>query len=527
VIELLTSTEMADLDRETIEQVGIPGMVLMENAADGCARAIVERWSEQVGRGVVIVAGPGNNGGDGHVIARKLANRGIATQVLLLADPSSVRGDARTNLDLLPAFGVQVFPLLDEASVRAASTHLVHAGVVVDALFGTGLERPMGGRFAAMVEVIHGAGRPVMAVDIPSGVNASTGEVLGCAVRADLSVTFCRPKRGHFLHPGAAACGEVEVVDIGVPEARVEAAAVATELLGPDALARLCEARPKRSHKGTYGHLLILAGSETMPGAAVLAANAALVGGVGLVTLAVPQSARPLLRGLVPEVIVATLPSEGGSFAAEAADHLAPLLHGKTAVAIGPGVGRGPGTTAFVRRAADEIDLPVVVDADGLRALERRPSATEAPRVLTPHPGEMAAMLGLTHAEVEGDRSGAAVAAAKNHGAVVVLKGAASLVASPEGTLLVNPTGNPGMASAGTGDVLTGLLGSLLAQPRQLAGDSLGAAAAAVYLHGLAGDLAADEVGEASLMASDITEAIPAALAAAADGELEEAFRWR
>ena len=527
MIELLTSTQMADLDRQTIEQVGIPGMVLMENAADGCARAIVDRWPEHVGRGVVIVAGPGNNGGDGHVIARKLANRGIAAQVLLLSDPDRVRGDARTNLDLLPAFGVPVIPLLDEVAVRGASTHLAHAGVVVDALFGTGLERPVGGRFAAMVELVNGAGRPVMAVDIPSGVNASTGELLGCAVRADLTVTFCRPKRGHFLYPGAARCGEVEVVDIGVPEERVDGAAVATHLLGPDALARLCEARPRQTHKGTYGHLLILAGSETMPGAAVLAANAALVAGVGLVTLAVPREARGLLRGLVPEVIVATLPSAGGAFAAEAADAVAALLQGKTAVAVGPGMGRAAGTASFVRRAMDEIDLPLVLDADALRALQRRPSRSAAPRVLTPHPGEMAAMLDLTHAEVEADRPAAVSAAARAFGAVVVLKGATSLVASSEGALLVNPTGNPGMACAGTGDVLTGLLGSLLAQPRQLAGDPLGAAAAAVYLHGLAGDLAADEVGEPSLAASHVTQAVPAALAAAAEGDLEEAFRWR
>ena len=527
MIELLTSTQMADLDRQTIEQVGIPGMVLMENAADGCARAIVDRWPDQVGRGVVVAAGPGNNGGDGHVIARKLANRGIPVKVLLLADPGRVKGDARTNLDLLPSFGVEVVQLANSEAVAAARTHLAHCGLVVDALFGTGLERPLRGRFADMVGGINATGKPVMAVDIPSGVNASTGEVLGCAVAADLSVTFCRPKRGHFLFPGAACCGDVEVVDIGVPEACVEAAAVETHLLGPAVLARLTETRPRQTHKGTYGHLLILAACADMPGAAALAANAALVAGAGLVTLAVPRGVRRLLRGLVPEVIVTTLPSEDGGFAVAAADSLGELLPGKTAVAVGPGVGRKTGTTAFVRRVVDEVPLPVVVDADGLRALVGRTGPTPAPRVLTPHPGEMAALLGLANAEVEADRPGSVLRAARAQGAVVVLKGASSLIAAPEGDLFVNPTGNPGMASAGTGDVLTGLVGSLLAQPRQLSGGSLAAAAAGVYLHGLAGDLAAGEVGEASLLASHITEAVPPALAAIAGGEVGEAFRWR
>ncbi len=527
MIELLTATQMADLDRQTIQQVGIPGMVLMENAADGCARAIVDRWPDRVGRGVVVVAGPGNNGGDGHVIARKLANRGIPVKVLLLAAPDRVKGDARTNLDLLPSFGVEVVQLLDDEAVTAARSHLAHCGVVVDALFGTGLERPLTGRFGAMAEDVNAAGKPVMAVDIASGVNASTGEVLGCAVAADLCVTFCRPKRGHYLFPGAACCGDVEVVDIGVPEARVEAAAVGTHLLGPGALARMLATRARQTHKGTYGHLLVLAGCADMPGAAALAANAALIGGVGLVTLAVPAGVRRLLRGLVPEVIVTTLPSEDGGFAEAAADALEDLLPGKTAVAVGPGVGRAAGTAAFVRRVVDEVELPAVVDADGLRALVGRAGAAPAPRVLTPHPGEMAALLALTNAEVEADRPGAAARAAREQGAVVVLKGASSVLASPDGELLVNPTGNPGMASAGTGDVLTGLVGSLLAQPRQLAGDPLGAAAAGVYLHGLAGDLAAAEVGEASLLASHITDAVPHALAAAAEGEVPEAFRWR
>jgi len=527
VIELLTADEMASLDRETIEEVGVPGMVLMENAADGCTRALVRRWAAELGAGVLIVAGPGNNGGDGYVVARKLANCGVAVEVLLLVDPGKVRGDARTNLDLLQTYGVPLEILLNEEEVEAARPRLASAGVIVDALFGTGLERPLQGRFASMVRAIDASGRPVMAVDIPSGVNATTGEVLGVAPRADLSVTFCRPKRGHFLFPGAALRGDLAVVDIGVPEGRVHGYGAGAHLLGPSVLAPLCSARHPRSHKGTYGHVLLLAGSREMPGAAVLAANASLAAGSGLVTLVVPDGVEPLLRGLVPEVIVRTLPSSDGAFAAEAADQLGPLLPGKTGVGLGPGVGREQGTVEFVRRAATELELPAVIDADGLRALEGYDglAGVAAPRVLTPHPGEAAGLLGQTNEVVERDRPAAAQQIAHMYGVTAVLKGANTLIAGEAGDLYLNPTGNPGMASAGTGDVLTGLIAALLAQPR-IVGDPLRAVLAGVYLHGLAGDIALESAGEPGLGASDITGAVGTAVRGVAEGTVGEAFRW-
>jgi len=530
VIELLTASQMAAADRTTIDVLGVPGMVLMENAADGCARALMRRWPDLLAEGVVVVAGPGNNGGDGHVIARKLANRGVDCEVLLLADRDRVRGDARTNLDLLEHYGVPVLSVLDDEDVEAADEHLQRAGVVVDALFGTGLERDLGGRFARMVEQINRCGHAVMAVDIPSGIDATTGRVLGTAVAADLSVTFCRPKRGHYLHPGAELCGDVEVVDIGIPHGVVTAAGAEMMLVGPDVLSPLVRSRPAASHKGTYGHALIVAGSEAMPGAAVLAANAALAVGTGLVTLAVPQGAQGLLRGLVPEVIVHTLPSADGGFAADAGVGLTELMAGKTAVALGPGVGRTVATTAFVRAAVADVARPMVIDADGLRALGE-PAATlsgaAGPRVLTPHPGELAGLRGRATADVNGDRVAAAAEASSALQAVCVLKGAATLIATPDGQVCLNPTGNPGMASAGTGDVLTGLLAGMMAQVRWLADDPPAAARAAAYLHGLAGDVAAAAVGEPSLRASDITDAVPAAMALVADGEAGEAFRWR
>ena len=527
MIELLTAKEMASLDRETIDEVGIPSMVLMENAADGCTRALIRRWAGDLADGVIIVAGPGNNGGDGYAVARKLANCGVAVEVLLLVDPQKVKGDARVNLDLLAAFGVPLDLLLDEEAVAAASPRLAAAGVLVDALFGTGLERPLTGRFSAMVEAMDASGRPVMAVDIPSGVNATTGEVLGVAPKADLSVTFCRPKRGHFLFPGAERCGDLAVVDIGIPEGRVHGYGAAAHLLGPMVLAPLCAPRPRRSHKGTYGHLLLLAGSRTMPGAAVLAANAALAAGSGLVTLVVPDGVQILLRGLVPEVIVRTLPALDGGFAAESADELEPLLDGKTGVGIGPGVGRSQGTEAFVRRVVAEVALPVVVDADGLRALEGTGSlaGSGSPRVMTPHPGEAAGLLASTSLDVEADRLAAAQQITQRYRAMTVLKGAATVVADPGGELYLNPTGNPGMASAGSGDVLTGLLASLLSQPGVI-GDPLHAVLAGVYLHGLAGDLAAARVGEPNLRASDITDAVGEALRAVAEGTARDAYRW-
>ena len=527
MIELLTAKEMAALDREAIEQVGIPGMVLMENAADGCTRALVRRWAENLADGVVLVAGPGNNGGDGYVVARKLANCGVAVDVLLLVDPGKVSGDARTNLDLLQAFGVPLEILLDEEAVAAAGPRLAAAGVIVDALFGTGLERPLQGRFAAMVQAMDASGRPVMAVDIPSGVNATTGEVLGVAPKADLSVTFCRPKRGHFLFPGAERCGDLAVVDIGIPEGNVHGHGAAAHLLGPMVLAPLCAPRPRRSHKGTYGHLLLLAGSRSMPGAAVLAANAALAAGSGLVTLVVPDGVQVLLRGLVPEVIVQTLPAVDGAFAAASVDELGSLLQGKTGVGIGPGVGRSADTEAFVRRVVADVALPVVVDADGLRALEGAGplDGAGATRVLTPHPGEAAGLLERTTLDVEADRLAAAQEITRRYRTTTVLKGAATVIAAPAGELYLNPTGNPGMASAGSGDVLTGLVASLLAQPGVII-DPQHAVLAGVYLHGLAGDLAAVRVGEPNLRASDITDEVGVALRAVAEGTARDAYRW-
>jgi len=526
VIELLTAKEMASLDRETIEEVGVPGMVLMENAADGCTRALIRRWAEELADGVVVVAGPGNNGGDGYVVARKLANCGVAVEVLLLVDPAKVTGDARTNLDLLGAYGIPLDLLLDERAVAAAAGKLAGAGVIVDALFGTGLERPLKGRFADMVEAIDASGRPVMAVDIPSGVDATTGEVHGVAPSADLTVTFCRPKRGHILFPGADRRGDLAVVDIGIPEGRVHGYGASAHLLGPAVLAPLCAPRPRRSHKGTYGHVLLLAGSRAMPGAAVLAANATLAAGSGLVTLVVPDGVQPLLRGLVPEVIVRTLPSDTGGFTAEAADGLEPLLEGKTGLGIGPGVGRTKGTVAFVRRVVAEVDLPAVIDADGIRALEgTTPKSWPAARVLTPHPGEAAGLLGSSTREVEADRPSAAQAVARRFGAIAALKGAATVVVGPGDDLYFNPSGNAGMASAGTGDVLTGLIASLLAQPR-VVGDPLVAALAGVYLHGLAGDIAAERTGETNLRATDITDEVGTALRGVAEGAVGDAFRW-
>lgn len=531
MIELLTATEMAGLDRETIEQIGVPGLVLMENAADGCARCLRERFGRRAAtRGTVVVAGPGNNGGDGHALARKLANRGLPVVVWLLADAGRIQGDARSNLDLLPEYGVPVIHAPDDAAVAQLIPRLAHAGVVVDALFGTGLERPLTGRFGAMVDAINEerareGGPAVLAVDLPSGIDATSGTILGTAIEADVSVTFCRPKLGHFLYPGAARCGDVEVVDIGVPDARIAASEPGARLLGPGVLGPLLAPRHPEGHKGTYGHLLLLAGSAAMPGAAVLAANSALTVGLGLVTLVVPDGVQPLLRSLHPEVIVRALPSEQGGFAAGAAAALEPLLEGKTGAALGPGFGRDPGTVTFTREVVSGLPLPAAIDADGLRALEGEGSLADAAahRVLTPHPGELAGLLGCSTAEIQADRLAAARTAAERLGALVVLKGARTLVAFSDGTVFLCPTGNPGMASAGTGDVLTGLLGALLAggaEPGR-------AAAAAAYLHGLAGDIAAVEVGETSLRATHIVRSVPGTLRAVAEGSIPEPFQWR
>jgi NAD(P)H-hydrate epimerase len=519
-MRVLTAEAMREVDRRAIEEIGVPGLVLMENAAIGVADAIGETFPEAAS--AAVFCGPGNNGGDGFAVARHLAARGY--EVLVFLAGREPGGDAGTQLAICRRLGIDVDPV-EEDGVEQALAAAAGCDLVVDALFGTGLGRPLAGLHAALVEGISELPVPCVAVDIPSGLHGSRARPLGPHVHADLTVTFFAPKVAHVLAPAADAVGELTVADLGVPASLMDGVTEeggTLHLSTADELGALLPERAADSHKGTYGHALLVAGSPGKAGAAILAARAAVRGGAGLVTAAVPE---PLLMtvdlGSVESMTLPLPAGPSGQLAAAAVERVLAAAAGKSALALGPGLGQEEETAEAIRRIAREADLPLVLDADGVNAFAGRAgdlrvrSGREAATVLTPHPGELGRLLGMPSSEVQDDRLAAVRRAAAETGAVVVLKGSRTLVAAPSGEVHVNPTGNPGMATGGTGDVLTGLIAALLAQGLE----GLDAARLGVYLHGLAGDLVAESQGGVGLAAGDLIDALPAALAALAGEE--------
>jgi hydroxyethylthiazole kinase-like uncharacterized protein yjeF len=508
-MRVLTAEEMRNVDRAASEEIGIPSLVLMENAAIGVADAIGEVYPKVNSAG--IFCGPGNNGGDGLALGRQLAARGYQVEIFLVGGAIEPAGDAGVQLAICRRLELPLHEVADGAALRAALDAARELDLVVDALFGTGLGRPLAGLYAAAAEGLNRLGRPCVAVDLPSGLSGSRAEPLGPHVEADLTVTFAAPKVAHVLPPASQAVGELVVADLGFPRRLVDAAPGDLHLLAGEDLATLLPPRAPDSHKGTYGHLLLVAGSTGKAGAAVLAARAAVRAGAGLVTAAVPEPVLAVVSAGSVESMTLPLPAgEAGQLAAAAADLVLAAAAGRNVLAIGPGLGQQPETAAAIRRIVLETALPAVVDADGLNAFAGRAGelrGRRAPTVLTPHPGELGRLLGIAAAEVQADRPAAARRAAAETGAIVVLKGHLTLVADPAGGLYINPTGNPGMATGGTGDVLTGILGGLAAQRLRL----LAAAQLGVYLHGLAGDVAVQSRGERGLAAADLIEALPVA----------------
>jgi ADP-dependent NAD(P)H-hydrate dehydratase / NAD(P)H-hydrate epimerase len=505
---------MRELDARAVGTLGIPGPRLMEAAGSGAARLIARRWRPLRGRSVVVLCGKGNNGGDGFVVARRLRAAGARVRVFLLARRAEVRGDAAAALRRWTG---RVEEVTSEAGLPAVESALAAADLVVDALLGTGLEGPARGLLGEVIARLDGttagarATRPVISLDLPSGLSSDRGALLGPTVRATLTTTFAGYKRSLLLHPAAARAGEIAVVPIGIPPAEVRRN-VRTFLLEETDVRAGFTPRPTDAHKGVYGHLLVVAGSLGKTGAAALAARAALRSGTGLVTVATPASQQPVVAALGAEYMTEALPEiPAGSLARAAAGRLGALAGAVDALALGPGLSLAEETQALARELVATTPRPMVVDADALSALAGHLDILKAAagsRLLTPHPGEMARMLGVSVEEVQADRIERARGFAVSHGVWLALKGAGTVVAAPDGRVWINPTGNPGMAKGGSGDVLTGMAGALLARGL----DPLVALQAAVYLHGLAGDLARDAQGEEGMIAGDIVEAIPRAL---------------
>jgi len=484
MIPVLDASQMREADRVTIRELGLPGMVLMEMAAGAVTEVVADRFGDA--RRVVIACGPGNNGGDGLAVARQLHCRGFSVEVALLVAESDLKGDAASQLALARAFGVNVHRCGSNTARLAAL--LSDGDVLVDALFGTGLDRPLGTRWARLVKMLNDSGVPIVAVDIPSGLWGSSGQVAGEAVNAAVTVTFAAPKVAHVLPPACWRCGEVAVAEIGIPPWVVQAQARLGLVEGVD-VATWLPHRAVDAHKGNFGHLLVVAGREGRAGAAALAARAAVTLGSGLVTVATAHGAVRPIQAQVPEAMVDALPA--GKDGAVTGAGLEGSLAKATALAVGPGLGVTEGPRRLLAGILERWSGPLVLDADALTLLAGRLGELrrrEAPTVLTPHPGELGRLLGVPTAEVTSDRLGAAEEAAKRSGAVVLAKGARTVIAGGSGWSMVNPTGTSGLASGGAGDVLTGSIGALLAQgmpARQ-------AAAAGAWLHGRAAELAGE-----------------------------------
>jgi len=517
-LEILTGTQMRSVDRRAIDERGIPSLTLMEAAGRGVSEAILEEFDETARRSTVVLCGKGHNGGDGLVAARHLAGSGVPVRVLLFADARSIEGDTAASLDTARSSGIEIATILDEAGWQRERLALDRAGILVDALLGTGTRGATRGLLARVIEDLGRARPPILAIDVPSGVDADRAEVDGPAVHATRTYTLCRPKLALVLDPAALYAGTWRVLPIGIPDDVVEAEQADLEWVDADAVRALVPPRRKDSHKGTYGHLLAVAGARGRAGAAVLVARGALRSGVGLVTVATPASSLPVVAGQQAEMMTEPLgETRSGAMSRSAARTVARLAAERDALAIGPGLGTSVDTRAAVLEILAQCARPTVVDADALnaiaaagrRGLDRLRSRGPG-LVLTPHPGEAARLLGIPTDEIQRDRLPAAREIARRGGAVVVLKGHRTIVAHPDGRASFNGSGNPGLATAGSGDVLTGVVGALLA--RGLTPQD--AARAAVFLHGDAGDRVAAERGPDGLIASDIADQLPAAIAA-------------
>ncbi|HEY3203385.1 MAG TPA: NAD(P)H-hydrate dehydratase [Thermoanaerobaculia bacterium] len=506
MIPVLDARGMRAADAETI-RAGVASDVLMENAASALCEELRRRFPRW--KRVVVVCGPGNNGGDGLAAARMLAQRGLSILLFTLQDPSAYTGDPAANVSRVRAAGVSLEPLTSAGGFARLRQALSDCDGVVDALFGTGLTRPLEGGARRAVEAINATGKPVVAADVPSGVSADRGALLGAAVRASLTVSFGAPKACHVFPPASEVCGCVAVADIGIPRKTLAKRARRLWLAEEQDVRALLPPRPLNSHKADFGRLAIVAGARGKVGAAVLVARGALRGGAGLVTVFCAASLEATIVTALPEAMTSGLPEADGSISESAAKALIRALRDFDAAVLGPGLGTSAATVRFLAAALKGARLPIVADADCLNAFAGRPEVfarRRAPTILTPHPGEAARLLRRSSRQIQEDRLGAARMLARRSRAVVILKGAHSLIADPSGEVIVNPTGTPLLATAGSGDVLAGLIGALVSgglPPKD-------AAVAATWLHGSAAEALRSRLGDAGALAHEVADALPA-----------------
>ena len=512
---LLDATQSRELDRISQEKYGIPSYSLMTRAGEAVAGALVERFPDAVAD-VLVVAGKGNNGGDGFVAARRLIQDGFTMRAVLLGRAADLKGDAARAYADFRACGGKAIEASGESSLETALGKRPSA--VIDAIFGTGLNAEVKDLPRRAIEMVNSFAVPAVAVDIASGVNSDSGAVMGAAILASLTVTFGFAKFGHVSYPGAGQCGALCIVDVGFAPRAIEEIAPRGRFLERADLQHLIRARPVNSHKGMYGHPLVIAGGRGKSGAALLASRAALRTGAGLVTAAMPESIQPIVAAGQAELMTEPIADRDGHFdGAHAPDALKILLEGKNALIVGPGIGVTDDTRRLVEwliSDASERERPMLIDADGLNALAaigcEALKHARGPVLLTPHPGEASRLLGVDTKKINDDRVSAARTLADRTGATVLIKGARSVIASPDGDVYVNSSGNPGMATPGMGDALSGIVGALLGQHLR----PLDALALGVFLHGYAADRVAARMGRVGYIAGDLIDELPAAIEA-------------
>jgi ADP-dependent NAD(P)H-hydrate dehydratase / NAD(P)H-hydrate epimerase len=507
-MRILNADQMREADRRTIQDIGIASLVLMENAGRQVVAAIESLYSDLAERRIAIVCGKGNNGGDGFVVARTLQQRGFDVSVFVIGRLGEIKGDARINLGILGNIGQTVVEVADETAWELHGGEITAHDLIIDALFGTGLSAPLAGFFETVVGDLNDSGVPIVSIDIPSGMSADTSDVIGDCVEASVTVTLAAPKMPLVLPPAEMKAGEVVIADIGIPSDVIDQLeGPQIELLTREQLRPLIPPRAADAHKGDFGRVLVVAGSIGKSGAAVLCAQGAMRAGAGMVTVATPRSCQPIIAVHAAEYMTEGIDETADGLLSRSAVDQVIALDADVIVA-GPGLGRSEDVRVFVRELVDKYEGPLVLDADALNAFADEPAMLVGREgrdlIITPHPGEMARLVGCTVEDLQADRIGITTDFAKRHKIYVVLKGYRTLVVTPDEKVFVNPTGCPGMATGGTGDVLAGMLGAWLAQLL----DAEAACKLAVYLHGSAGELADADNGEVSMTAGDLVDHI-------------------
>lgn len=511
-MKIVTSHEMKRIDRLTIEGYGVPSLVLMERAGLAVAAKVKDLFPPQPHQKVTVIAGGGNNGGDGLVTARILQNWGYRVKVLILAEKDALSLDCAAQYQITRHFGIKI-----EFTPTISNIDL-HGAVIIDAIFGTGINKLVNEDLVKVFNQINSSGTSVVSVDIPSGISSDTGDVLGGAIKADYTVTFGLPKRGHLLYPGAGYTGRLFVEDIGFDSRILQSEDLKVNLIQKEIISGMITPRQKYSHKGDFGHVLIIAGSAGKTGAALLSAKACLRSGSGLVTLAVPESLIDIIQGRITEEMTLPLKDSGkGALSSKAIDEILSFASGKIdAIAIGPGIGVTDDTQELIAQLVMNSPVPLVIDADGINSLSANPDIllqAKSSVIITPHPGETARFYSSAFkqeyktADIERNRLDVSAKISNEYNTYVVLKGVPSVITAPNGDIFINSTGNPGMATAGAGDVLTGMIASFAGQGLS----PFNASISGVYIHGLSGDIASAKKGQHCMLASDIIECLSGA----------------